>query len=131
MLRARTFSALGNGRSCVGVRWLTIYTGFWSPARARHPLDSAHSSQYLLPAGWPLYSQSQCAWKYLEFLSWRPAQSAASKQVKVQVEDALPGVRTNVGQESVTTFGNAHVMRQLRRCHEEVGQYRSILERQV
>lgn len=51
--------------------------------------------------------------------------------MKVQVKDTLPGVRANVGQETIATLIYAHFMRQLRSSHEDFGKYRSILERQV
>src|SRR5260370_8372582 len=51
--------------------------------------------------------------------------------MKVQVKDTLPGVRDNVGQETIATLIYAHFMRQLCSSHEDFGKYRSILERQV
>src|SRR5258708_38318666 len=67
----------------------------------------------------------------LQLLSWRPAYFAASKQMKVQVKDTLPGVRANVGQETIATLIYAHFMRQLPSSHEDFGKYRSILDRHV
>src|SRR5260370_30778347 len=51
--------------------------------------------------------------------------------MKVQVEDTLPGVRANIGDEAVATFINAHVVRELRRGHEDPGEHRSVLECQI
>src|SRR2546425_7031237 len=51
--------------------------------------------------------------------------------MKVQVKDTLPGVRANVGQETIAALIYTHFMRQLRCSHEDFGEYRSILECQV
>src|SRR6266436_1399030 len=51
--------------------------------------------------------------------------------MKVEVEDTLPGVRANIGDEAVATFINAHVVRELRRGHEDPGEHRSVLECQI
>ena len=51
--------------------------------------------------------------------------------MKVQVKDTLPGVRANVGQETIATLIYAYFMGQLRCSHEDFGEYRSILECQL
>src|SRR6266566_9229470 len=51
--------------------------------------------------------------------------------MEVEMKDALPGVRTNVGQETIATFINAHRICQLLCGDEEPGKYRPILECQI
>ena len=47
------------------------------------------------------------------------------------MKDTLPGVRTNVGQESIATFINTHVVCKFLCCDKKFGKYRSIVEREV
>jgi hypothetical protein len=64
-------------------------------------------------------------------LSWWPAKFAAPKQVKVQMKDTLPGIRTHVCHNTVATLVKSHIVSQFRRGSEDVGEYRPIIERQI
>jgi len=47
------------------------------------------------------------------------------------MKDTLPGVRTNVGQETIATFINTHVMRKFLCGSKQFCEYRSIIERKI
>src|SRR5258706_5010002 len=64
-------------------------------------------------------------------LSWWPAKFAAPEQVKVQMKDTLPGIRTHVRHNTVATLIKSHIVSQFRRGSEDVSEYRPIIERQI
>src|SRR5215471_16766799 len=71
--------------------------------------------------------------RILKLLLWkrRPTHGASTEQVKVQVEDALPRIRANVGDKTVATLADAQVARNLCRRRENSCQHGPILRRQV
>src|SRR5258706_12825759 len=64
-------------------------------------------------------------------LSWWPGKFATPKQVKVQMKDTLPGIRTHVRHNTVATLIKSHIVSQFRRGNEDVSEYGPIIERQI